>query len=638
MDNLNSKISSPKTTATNNQLDSLGQFSSEAIITDVRWGKNVGKVLYLKYPDDPNSLVSITVPRSACVTSGDIVVSDSKINTSAKMTKEALFVKCRNGFAQITPLYSVKTILHRDIINLSVQIKEISSEEEHAGYHALSHYHYRERGLFGRHSPLVAVTSHPMLPKVIGYIDLTTAFFVNTPRRNLLDAPSKLNGVSWERWTQDVIRERIPMFVRIARCVVHPELRSLGLGKILVDNSIKFANLHWQSANWKPYFIEISADMLRYIPFVEKAGMRFVGETEGNLTRIVKDLRYLKANEGRLQKEIFIGEVVGILDTKLSQLKKAGIVATDLGEKNIGDYVAKQIKNPTINGWARLTGVLSLPKPHYMKGLNKEATALISKRINKISIGKSPSSNGGDYVNSIYKSRLKEPIKIENIYFTVNHKVRRTKLTHAVERAFEISLGDISQSIIKNLSIHIAPGEIVVVTGLSGSGKTSLLNLLSGKLFPSSGNIHLPKGLKIGELKPISQSKPLIEVFGKQDVGRGMFWLGAVGLSEPYLYVKPFSILSAGQKYRAMIANLLTRGANLWLIDEFCENLDIINTNLLAKRISSLAHKVGATVVLASSDPGRFANALLPDKYLVLKGGTDSEGFNILTHQEWKGV
>jgi GNAT superfamily N-acetyltransferase len=301
---------------------------AQAEVLTVNWGSKggqFGKKLRLRYADQPDSTVVFQVPRSACVTEGDIVYSYTPLDKTSSMEQAYLFIGCENGFTQLTPIYSFETVLQIGDFNLPLTIKEISQQDEFDGYTALTQYHYRDKILFGRHAPLVAVTCHPMLPKVVGYIDLATAFFVNTPRRNILDKPTRLNGVAWDSWTRDVIKEWIPLFVRIARCAVHPEMRSMGLGKLLVEQAAEFAKTHWQSAHWQPYFLEISADMLRYIPFAEKAGMIFTGETEGNLKRIAKDLRYLKANEERLQKEIFKGEVFGILDTKLSQLTKADV-------------------------------------------------------------------------------------------------------------------------------------------------------------------------------------------------------------------------------------------------------------------------------------------------------------------------
>jgi ABC-type transport system involved in cytochrome c biogenesis ATPase subunit len=610
--------------------------TAEAQVLCTTWGKgeDVGKTLQLQYKNSPNSKVIFRVPRSACVTEGDIVFSYITLDNNSSMEKDYLFLRCKNGVVQLSPIYSVRTKIQIGELTLPITIKEISQQEEFDGYSSLSQYHYRNKILFGRHSPLVAVTNHPLLPKVVGYIDITTAFYVNTPRRNILDEPTRLDGVSWDSWSKDVIKDLIPLFVRIARCVVHPELRSSGLGQMLIAHAASFANTHWQSAHCKPYFLEISADMLRYIPFAEKAGMVFVGETEGNLKRIAKDLSYLKANESRFQKEIFKGEVFGILDTKFSQLAKATAAIRASGKENIGDYIREQIDHPTLDGWAKLAGVLSHPKPHYMMGLNKEAVELIAQRTKSRNV-ESPSLDSGIFINQVYQTRLQQPIKIQNVSVEINFSVTRTKITHQIERAFEISLDDLIQPVLKNLSIELQPGEIIVLTGLSGTGKTTLLHLLASELSPTTGSISFPDKVISGQLNQISSPKPLIEVIGKQDPSKGIFWLGVVGLSEPFLYVKPFSSLSAGQKYRAMLARLLIRGANLWLIDEFCENLDLVNTNLLAKKIMSLARKVGATVVVASSDASRFVKSLHPDRVLILKGATDTNSYKILSGDEF---
>lgn len=610
----------------------------EARVQSVKWGSKkgeFGKKLFLTYKCQPVSHTVFIVPRSACVTEGDSVYSYTPLDKYSSMEKDCLFLRCKNGVSQLTPVYSFKVIVHVGNVELPVTIKEISQQSEFDGYNALTKYHYRDKTLFGRHAPLVAITHHPLLPRVIGYIDLATAFFVNTPRRNILNEPTRLNGVVWDSWTKEVIKERIPLIVRIARCVVHPEMRSMGLGRVLVQHAANFAKTHWQSAHWKPYIMEISADMLRYIPFAEKAGMIFTGETEGNLNRIAKDLQYLKSNEKRLQKEILKGEVFGILDTKLSQLERATVALNGTPEQDIGHFIAQQIENPTLDGWAKLSGVLSLPKPHYMMGLNKEAEDLISERVQKQNIQASPAHEGQVFINRIYNSRLQHPIHVESVSYQTTFSITRTETTHQIERAFEISLSNLTQPIFNKLELEIFPHEILVVTGLSGTGKTTLLNLLSGKLSPTSGTISLPENTKIGLLKPISVFKPLIEVIGRKDAAEGIYWMGVVGLSEPYLYVKPFAALSAGQKYRAMLARLLTKGANLWLIDEFCENLDVVNTHLLSQKISSLARKVGATLVIASSDANRFVKSLLPDRVLILKGAVDSNEYDLLSRDDY---
>ncbi len=605
----------------------------QAKVVRTNWGKNddVNKTLHLQNFDDPNRTTLFKVPRSACVTEGDVVFSEKPIdNDFSSMEKDNLFLQCKNGFIQLTPIYSSNINVRIGNLNLPITIKEINQKDEFDGYYSLSQYHYRNKHLFGRHSPIVAITDHPLLPKVVGYIDLTTAFMVNTARRKILDEPTRINSnICWESWSKETITENIPLFVRIARCVVHPELRSSGLGQILVEHAANFAKNRWQSANIKPYFLEISADMLRYIPFVEKAGMVFVGETEGNINRIAKDIQYLSENESRFHTEIFKGEVIGILDTKFSQLAKATAASRASGEENISEYIRTQIEHPTLDGWSQLAGVLSLPKPHYMKGLNKEAEELISRRIKQINI--EPTTHDKNYFsNEIYKNKLSDSLKMNNVSVEIKIDVKRTEITHLIERAFEISLENLIQPVLKNFNIEFYPGEIITITGLSGTGKTTLINLLASELTPTSGTISFPHNLKVGRLHEIKSSKPLIEIIGDNDPGKGIYWLGIVGLSEPFLYVKPFTALSAGQKYRAMLAELLVQGSNLWLIDEFCENLDLVNTNQLAKKISTIAREVGATVIVASSDANRFISSLAPDRVIVLNGTSDKNGYKII--------
>jgi ABC-type lipoprotein export system ATPase subunit/ribosomal protein S18 acetylase RimI-like enzyme len=609
----------------------------EVQVIHTNWGKkgSVTKTLHLQYKNSPKKILFFEVPRSACVTEGDIIFYQTPLDMNKlSMEKDYVYIRCKNGFAQLTPIYNVRVNVKIGSLILPITIKEISQKDEFDSYLSLSKFHYRNKLLFGRHSSLVAVSCHPLLPKVVGYIDLATAFFVNTPRKKILDEPTRLDSVFWNSWSKDTIKENIPLFVRIARCVVHPELRSSGIAQTLVTHAANFAKTHWQSAHCKPYFLEISADMLRYVPFVAKAGMLYVGETEGNLKRIAKDLRYLSENESRFQTEIFKGNIFGILDTKFSQLAKATAASHASGEDNIGEFIKAQIEHPTLDGWAQLAGVLSHPKPHYMMGLNKEAVELIAQRTKKRNI-EPPYLDRKVYIDQICQTRLQESIKVQNVSVEIRFNVRRTEVTHHIERAFEISLDDLLQPVLKDISVEIKAGEIVVLTGLSGTGKTTLLHLLASELAPTNGSIIFPNNLKVGQLHGINSPKPLIEIIGEQDPGKGIYWLGVVGLSEPFSYVKPFSALSAGQKYRAMLAKLLVQGANLWLIDEFCENLDLLNTNLLAKKISSVAREVGATVIAASSDASRFVTSLTPNRVIVLKGATDTPSYRILTGKKY---
>lgn len=610
-----------------------------ATVTKTSWRKVPKKFIFLQ-TESGDTLPSLSLPRSACVSKGDILQFDDGY----------VHVRCENGLAQLLPIYSVEDSVRIGQLILPVRVKEITEIEEYNAYVNLTQYHYRGKSLFGRHATLVICVEHPLLPPVAGYIELSSAFLVCTPRRHFFNVPCKLDSVSWESWDLDTAKKYTSLFARIARCVVHPELRGAGVGQILVKHAAEFAKSHWQSGGWRPYILEISADMLRYIPFAEKAGMFYIGETEGNLHRIVKDLDYLIRNKERMQnKEILSDKPCGIVDAKLSQYRAA--LETDrLKESQASDLdashvdatlkrlladIAHQIQQPTLKGYAELKDVLVFPKPVHIKGLHPDATEFIQRRISELSLLRKNMKNSDLLKLFLNSEPIDDSIRFGNTSVELTYQVYRTKLTHEIEKAFSIPLDTLVEPVFKGINLSIDPGEIWMVTGISGTGKSTFLRLLAGNISPASGTLSIPANAKIAELEPIRSKRPLIEVFSAGDVRRGLSLLNSVGLSEAFLYVKPYQVLSSGQKYRAMLAYLISKNSNLWLIDDFCENLDPITSNLIAKNLSKLANKCQITVILTAADYSRFLNALKPDKILLLTGDTEYKIFTFEQFQNW---
>ena len=139
-------------------------------------------------------------------------------------------------------------------------------------------------------------------------------------------------GLEWREWDKDTARKYINSVVRIARCVIYPEFRGVGLGRILVTHAREFARERWQVGGIKPCFLEISADMLKYVSFAESAGLHFIGETEGNLERVARDLGYLLQNRRRVRKkEIVREEAFCIVDQQVSRMNKASSIMRENG-------------------------------------------------------------------------------------------------------------------------------------------------------------------------------------------------------------------------------------------------------------------------------------------------------------------
>jgi hypothetical protein len=113
--------------------------------------------------------------------------------------KDRAHARCSNGRAQLLPIYySLDQIEYGDR-TIPISIKEIETPEELAGYHRLEACHYRGKTLHGRRVPLIVCTDDPLLPAVLGYIELATAFLMNRPRTRVLDAPyaSPDGSIAW---------------------------------------------------------------------------------------------------------------------------------------------------------------------------------------------------------------------------------------------------------------------------------------------------------------------------------------------------------------------------------------------------------------------------------------------------------
>ncbi|WP_339383587.1 GNAT family N-acetyltransferase [Oculatella sp. LEGE 06141] len=561
---------------------------------------------YLKEIKFAESEAKLVLPRSACVSNGDRV----------QLGDSSAAVICKNGLAQIFPCYAVLETLQVGGLELEFLIKEITEPEEFEAYQALAEFHYRSRIPYGRKATLIVRNFHPIYPKIIGYIEIATSFYMNTARKAILDTQFKVDDIAWDRWDKETSRQYIHTIVRISRCVVYPEFRGLGLGQCLLKHAADFARNRWQMSGIKPYFLEISADMLKFVPFAQKAGMSFIGETEGNLKRVAKDMKYLLKNLDRVELgEIVKEESCGILDQQVARMRRAALLIEEQGWtiEELVERLEKLSHETVLRDFNLFHDIVSLPKPTYFQGLTLEAEDFLKRRIEEVA-----PKNG--YISSPLNSEpINNKILLEKVSLTHVSRVRRTQQSHAIHQAFSISPDDISHKIIHNLSLTIEPGEVVLVTGSSGSGKTTFLDLLLNKeKIGLSGSIELPDNYRPGSFSAIRSQRALIEVLSRQDIRSTLHLMGLVGLSDAFVYLKRFEELSNGQQYRAKLAQLIASNYNVWIADEFCSTLDLVTANVVANRLQQIARQLKVVLIVASSQPESFAQALRPDKIIQL--------------------
>lgn len=552
----------------------------------------------------------LELPRSACVTEDEHILLNSR---------EA-YVRCRDGLAQLLPSYVATESIDLGSIRLEVVVKEITTSDEHASCESLTSYHYRGRPLFGRTARLILQTFHPSYPRTIGYVELATPFYMSKSRTDLLNRPFRNGDINWTSWDKETARKAINLIVRIARCVIYPEFRGVGLGQMLISHACEFAKTRWQIGRQKPQFIEISADMLKFVPFAEKAGLHFIGETQGNLGRVANDLRYLLENRGRVKsKQIVKEEAFGIVDQQVARMTRAMTIMRDNGwtTAQLIERLKRVEKSASLRDLDLLQNILSLPKPIYFGGLNPKAEQFVRDALKEIK------PKNGYFKDLPPIKALSGPIRIKNLTICHRSHVKRSKLTAAVQRAFGISPDEINHDIVEKMSFSIAPGQIAMIVGPSGSGKTSLLKVLGAAGKRKQPGIKWRKDMRLGAFEPIRSQKALIEALGIKDVSEALRLMGTVSLSDAFVYLKRYDELSAGQQYRAMLARLISSKANVWLADEFCVNLDPIAANAVAARLGELARKLKAILIVATPQPESVARSLKPD--IVIRFTTASE-------------
>ncbi len=555
----------------------------------------------------------LNVPLSACVSQDDQLI----------LSNETISVVCKHGEAILLPIYLARETLHLGDLEVGVVIKEITEAEEHQAYQSLADFHYRGKAIHGRTARLIIRSFHPLFPKVLGYVELATPLYMNKARANILNAPFKQNGISWQAWDMDTIRQYIHLLVRIARCVVYPEFRGLGLGQMLIRHASEFATHRWQVAQLKPLFLEIAADMLKFVPFAERAGLKFIGETEGNLNRVYKDMEYLMRNSQRIEDgEIVQEDSSGIVDQQVARMRRAFnlIEQEAMMPQELLDRLQHLSQESVLRDFALFHEIVSLPKPTFIQGLTSEAKEFISERV-ELTVPANKRSKDIAIIEPI-----SSPIRLQNFKVTFYSHIKRTQQSHAVQQAFGISPDSIQTTVLRNLTTAIEPGQVVLIIGPSGSGKTTLLECLArgGRRTDLrddlilEGQCEFPDNYRPGIFEPIRSKKALIEVLADKSVDKALRLMGLVGLSDAYVYLKRFDELSKGQQFRAMLARLIATNVNTWLVDEFCANLDPVTANVVADKLQRTARKSGATLIAATPHCQYFIHSLKPDLVIQL--------------------
>ena len=194
-----------------------------------------------------------------------------------------------------------------------------------------------------------------------------------------------------------------------------------------------------------------------------------------------------------------------------------------------------------------------------------------------------------------------------------------------INKAFEDKL------LIENLSVKIPRGAIIGIIGPNGAGKTTLFNMISGKEKPDSGSIELGESVNLGYIDQnrdsLENNKTVWEeisggdeetVLGKQTVPSRAYvsWFNFKGGDQQ----KIIGQLSGGERNRVHLAKMLKSGANVLMLDEPTNDLDVETLRALEE---ALYNFTGCALITSH------------DRYFLDRVSTHILAFEGSSHVEW---
>jgi len=175
--------------------------------------------------------------------------------------------------------------------------------------------------------------------------------------------------------------------------------------------------------------------------------------------------------------------------------------------------------------------------------------------------------------------------------------------------------------ILENFSMDVGEGELALITGNSGSGKSLVLKVLSGLIDDLYRGVTYEGFVEVHGLNPVDAWRKGIVTYIPQDLSNAL--ISSDLLSELKVFkVSPqkileltrflsgrlnlsidFHALSAGQKFLALISSAIALGFKVILIDEPTSYLDLNNLRDVIALLKKLAGKLGLTIVIADRSP-----------------------------------
>jgi ABC transport system ATP-binding/permease protein len=237
-------------------------------------------------------------------------------------------------------------------------------------------------------------------------------------------------------------------------------------------------------------------------------------------------------------------------------------------------------------------------------------------------------------LRELRRERREQPGKVQ---MQIQEDRRSGKLVLEAEK---ISYAHGDEQVVRDFSTTIQRGDKIGIIGPNGSGKTTLLRLLIGELAPQQGGVRLGANVSTAYFDQLrdqlDETKSILD-----NVGEGGDFItvngkprNIVGYLEGFLFAPerihaPIHTLSGGERNRLLLAKLLARPANLLVLDEPTNDLDIETVEIL----EDLLLEFSGTLLVVSHDR-TFLNNLATSIFAL--DGIGKVGEYIGGYDDWQ--
>ncbi|MCC7192911.1 MAG: ABC-F family ATP-binding cassette domain-containing protein [Phycisphaeraceae bacterium] len=233
---------------------------------------------------------------------------------------------------------------------------------------------------------------------------------------------------------------------------------------------------------------------------------------------------------------------------------------------------------------------------------------------------------------------VEKPVEMNDMSLTLRPRSRCGDL---VATADQVTKGYENKPLFTNLSLVIKRGDRVGIIGPNGAGKSTLVNTLLGGVQSDSGAVRVGNSVDVGHYRQTHEHLDLrstVTEYLQKFVASG-HEQEARNLAGAFLFSgfdqdKPLSVLSGGERSRAVLAGLMAVGHNLLVLDEPTNHLDIPSAERLEDALKQFTAKPegfgdnvtgGGTLILITHD--RMLLEDLVDQLIILDGHGNARHF-----------